>query len=142
MVNKTKNERLAQINGYIKNTLLEVLSIEFIDVGDTYLKATMPVTSKVHQPMGFLHGGASIALAETLGSYLSLICVDAEKYSVFGLELAANHVKSKREGKVTGIAKMRHKGRTTHLVMIDIVDEEGQLISAVKMSNIIIPKKK
>ena len=140
-MNKSNKERLDQVNSYVKNTLLETLDITFIEIDEDTLVATMPVTPKVHQPMGYLHGGASIALAETLGSYLSFTCVDVEKFNVFGLEVSANHIKAKREGLVKGIAKLRHKGRTTHLINIDIIDEEGKLISVVKMTNIVVPKK-
>lgn len=133
-------ELLRQINHFSKNTLMETLQIDFVEVGEDYLIATMPVTSKVHQPMGYLHGGASIALAESLGSCLSHISIDDNKYHVFGLEVSANHIKSKREGYVKGTAKIRHKGKTTHLVNIEIVDEQENLISIIKMTNIVVPK--
>ncbi len=139
---KIEEERLKKINSFSKNTLMETLEIDFVEIGEDELVATMPVNSRVHQPMGYLHGGATIAMAESLGSCLSHISVDAEKYNVFGLEVSANHIKSKREGYVKGTAKIRHKGRTTQLVHIEIVDEEGNLISVVKMTNIVVPKKK
>lgn len=140
---KIQEEKLKKINYFSENTLMRTLQIEFIEIGNDYLVATMPVNSKVYQPMGYLHGGATIALAESLGSCLSHIMVDdAENYNVFGLEVAANHIKSKREGHVKGIAKIRHKGKTTHLVLIEVQDETGNLISTVKMTNIIVPKKK
>ncbi|MFV0530783.1 MAG: PaaI family thioesterase [Flavobacteriales bacterium] len=144
-MNEIEKERLKQINHFSKKTLMETLQIEFTEVGKEYLVATMPVTPRVHQPMGYLHGGASIALAESLGSCLSHISIaaeDVENYNVFGLEVSANHIKSKREGYVKGIAKMRHKGRTTHLINIEIFDEKGNLISMVKMTNIVVSKKK
>ncbi len=137
-----KAQILSMINQFSKNTLMDTLQIEFINYEEGYLEAIMPVSSKVHQPMGFLHGGASIALAESLGSCLSHVSVNQETSNVFGLEVSANHIKSKKEGIVKGIAKLRHKGKTTHLVNIDIVDEDGNLISVIKMTNIVVPKKK
>ncbi len=136
-----EKERLIQINQISRNTLMETLDIEFVSIQEDCLSATMPVTSKVHQPMEYLHGGATIALAESLGSCLSHLNIDTENYTVFGLELSANHIKSKREGKVKGTARIRHKGKTTHLVTIEVVDEEENLISVIKMTNIVVPKR-
>ncbi len=139
-MNEIERKYLAQINASSEHTLMQTLGIEFVEKGKDYLVATMPVTSKVHQPMGYLHGGASIALAESLGSCLSFTCIDTKKYTVFGLEVSANHIKSKREGVVKGTAKLRHQGKTTHLVNIEIVDKDENLISVVKMTNIVVPK--
>ena len=135
-------EKIDTINQISQNTLIETLNIIFTECDENTLKATMPVNSVVHQPFGYLHGGASIALAETLGSYLSFLHVDTEQYNVFGLEVAANHLRAKKSGLLTGTAKLRHKGRTTHLVQIDIVDEENKLVCAVKMTNIVVKKEK
>src|SRR5690606_11277469 len=110
-----------------KNTLMETLEIEFIEVGEDFLKAKMPVNPKVHQPMGLLHGGASVALAESVGSAASLMFVDVSKYEVRGIEISANHLKSKKEGTVFGTAKIIHKGRTIHLWEIKITDENDNL---------------
>lgn len=126
----------------VKNTLMEVLDIKFIDVGVDYLVAQMPVNSKTHQPDGVLHGGASVALAESVGSAASHIFVDLEAYYVRGIEISANHLKSKRDGIVTATAKPIHKGRTTNLWEIKITDEEDNLISLCKLTTIILPKRK
>ena len=96
---------LAQLNS-AKNTLVEHLGIEFIERGDDYLKARMPVDHRTVQPMGLLHGGASVALAETLGSSGAYLCVDPAKYVVVGLEINANHVRAVRDGWVTGTAQI------------------------------------
>lgn len=124
-----------------KNTLMETLKIEFVDVGEDFVIAKMPVNSNVHQPYGILHGGATAALAETVGSCASALFVDAKTKIVKGIELSINHLKSKREGTVFGIAKPIHKGRTTHLWEIRIVDENEQLISICKLTNIVLDKK-
>lgn len=125
---------------YSKNTLMETLQIEYIDVGEDFLTAKMPVNSRVHQPMGLLHGGASVALAESVGSAASMFFVDSKLFEVRGIEISANHLKSKREGEVTATARIIHKGSRLHLWEIKITDEEGKLISLCKLSNMILPK--
>jgi len=140
-MNHTPEEFLSQINKFCKNTLIELLEIEFIEVGKDFLKAKMPVTSKVHQPMGLLHGGASVALAESVGSSASLLFVDIEKYEVRGIEISANHLKSKKEGTIFATAKIIHKGKTIHLWEIKITDEQDQLISLCKLTNIVLERK-
>lgn len=127
-------------NTFSKNTLMETLKIEYIDAGADFITAKMPVTPAVHQPMGLLHGGASVALAESVGSAASHIFIDTDKFIVKGLEISANHLKSKRDGEVFATAKMMHKGRTTHLWEIRIVDENNNLISLCKMTNIVLAK--
>jgi len=136
-----KAKILQYCNDVSKNTLMETLEIEFIDVGEDFLKAKMPVNSRIHQPMGLLHGGASVALAESVGSAASMLFVDAEKQEVRGIEISANHLRSKREGTVFATAKMIHQGRSLHLWEIKIEDEEGKLICLCKLSNIVLPKK-
>ncbi len=135
-----KEEILKICNNFSKGTLMETLAIEYIDVGKDFLTAKMPVTPKVHQPMGILHGGASVALAESVGSAASHIFIDTDKFVVKGLEISANHLKSKREGTVFATAKILHKGRTTHLWEIRIVDENEVLISLCKLTNIVLEK--
>lgn len=125
----------------MKNTLMHTLSIVYTDLGDDFLVAQMPVTPTVHQPAGLLHGGASVALAESVGSAASHLFIDNEKFEVRGIEIAANHLKSVRNGIVTATAKPIHKGRTTHLWEIRITDEQGNLISICKLTNIILEKK-
>jgi len=136
-----KVKTLAFINGFMTNTLMETLDIVYVDIGDDYLVATMPVTPRVHQPMGLLHGGASLALAESVGSTASHFLIDRDKYEVRGIEISGNHIKSVKEGLVTATAKVLHKGRRTHLWEIRIVNEKGELISLCKLTNIVLPKK-
>ncbi len=132
--------QLDQLNRMSKNTLMELLDIRYTSIGDDELVATMPVNSKVHQPMGLLHGGASVALAESVGSTASHLFIDTTKYEIRGIEISANHLKSKKSGIVTAIAKNIHKGKRTHLWEIKIVDENHQLISLCKLTNIVLPK--
>lgn len=140
----TKAEILDLFNKGNKNTLMETLSIEYTDVSlePPMLKATMPVNPKVHQPAGLLHGGATAALAESLGSASSFMLIDREKFSVVGIELSCNHLRSKTEGMVEALAKVIHQGRSTHLWEIEVRDEQGRLISHCKLTNMVIPKRK
>ena len=133
---------LAAFNATVPNTLMETLNMRYIDVDAEkgMVKVEMPVTPRVHQPMGLLHGGASAALAESVGSASSVLYVDREKYAVLGIELSCNHIRSKREGMVYGIAQILHKGHTTHLWEIRVEDEEGKLISHCKLTNIVVAK--
>lgn len=137
-----KEQILKGMNERCKNTLMETLDIEYVDVGEGYLTAKMPVSSKVHQPFGQLHGGATAALAETVASTASFFFLEDKDQLVNGIELTINHVKSKREGEVFATAKCIHKGRTTQLWEVQIVDEEGNLISICKMTSIVLKKKR
>ena len=137
-----KEKTIAMCNLYAKNTLMQTLEIEYIDAGPDFLVAKMPVNSKVHQPMGLLHGGATVALAESVGSAASLLLVDFKEHEVRGIEISANHLKSKKEGMVYGTARIIHKGRTLHLWEIKITDEENNLISICKLTNMILQRKK
>ncbi|MDE0599991.1 MAG: hotdog fold thioesterase, partial [Dokdonia donghaensis] len=114
---------------------METLDIKYIDFGEDFLVAQMPVTPKVHQPDGVLHGGAMVALAESVGSAASFMFLD-QAHTIRGIEISANHVKSKREGMVYAKATFIHKGRTTQLWNIDVVDEEDNLISKCKLTTI------
>ena len=136
----TKEQLLKKANAICSNTLMETLEITFVDVGRDYLVAKMPVSPKVHQPDGVLHGGASVALAESVGSAASYMFLDAENFMIRGLEISANHVKSVRTGFVYAKASILHKGRTTQLWQIRITNEEDQLISLVKLTTIALPK--
>jgi uncharacterized protein (TIGR00369 family) len=133
---------LKAFNDSSKNTLMERLDIEYIDFGEDFLKAKMPVNPNVHQPLGQLHGGATAALAESVGSAASNFFIDRENQFVNGIQLSINHLKSKREGEVFATATIIHKGKTTHLWEVKIVDEAENLISMAKMTNIILSKKK
>ena len=137
----TKEEILELSKKVCKNTLMETLEIEFTEIGDDYLIAKMPVTSRVHQPDGVLHGGASVALAESVGSMASYVFLDTEKFYIRGIEISANHLKSISEGVVFARASFIHKGRTTQLFEIRITDEDQNLISIVKLTTIALPKK-
>jgi 1,4-dihydroxy-2-naphthoyl-CoA hydrolase len=136
----TKEEILAGCNKLCKNTLMETLNIEFIDAGANMLVARMPVTPKVHQPDGVLHGGASVALAESVGSAGAYIFLDAEDIIIRGIEISANHVKSIKEGYVYAKASLLHKGRTTQLWHIRITNENDELISFVKLTTLTLRK--
>jgi 1,4-dihydroxy-2-naphthoyl-CoA hydrolase len=137
-----KDKMLQYCNEFSKNTLMETLNIEYIDAGEGFLVAKMPVNSSVHQPMGLLHGGASVALAESVGSTASHFFINKEEQEVRGIEISANHLKSIREGVVFGTARIIHKGRTLHLWEIKITDEAGNLISLCKLTNIVLNKEK
>ncbi len=134
-------ELLKAFNARNKNTLMETLDIEYVAIGDDFLTAKMPVSPKVHQPYGQLHGGATAALAETVGSAASNFFIDSKEQFVNGIQLSINHIKSKREGVVFATAKNIHKGKTTHLWEVKIVDEDDNLISIAKMTNIILAKR-
>lgn len=137
-----REKALQMCRHFSKNTLMETLEIEFTDAAEGYLVATMPVTPKVHQPMGLLHGGASVALAESVGSAASIMFINTEIQEVRGIEISANHLRSKRDGVVTGTAKIIHQGRSLHLWEVKITDEQGRLISLCKITNMVLPKKK
>jgi uncharacterized protein (TIGR00369 family) len=137
----TKEEVLAKCNAASKNTLMETLSIEVIDYGFDFLTARMPVNSKVFQPDGVLHGGATVALAESVGSFAAHIFIDTEAFFVRGIEISANHIKSVKEGFIYAKATFLHKGRTTQLLDIKVTDDNHNLISVCKLSTISLPKK-
>jgi 1,4-dihydroxy-2-naphthoyl-CoA hydrolase len=116
------------LNKWSANTLAEQLGISFTVIGEDYLEATMPVDRRTHQPLGLLHGGASVALAETMGSVAATLCVDGTKHYCVGLEINANHIKSAREGFVTGVVKPVHVGRKTQVWEIRISNQIGELV--------------
>ncbi len=138
----SKTQVLAIANKSSKNTLMETLEIEVVDYGEDFLVSRMPVTPRVHQPDGVLHGGATAALAESVGSFASHIFLDSENLMIRGLEITANHLKSISSGYVYAKATFLHKGRTTQLLDIRVTDEDGNLISLCKLSTISLPKKK
>ncbi len=137
----TNPEILAACNKMCQNTLMETLDIEFTEIGDNYLVARMPVTPKVHQPDGVLHGGASVALAESVGSAGAFVFLNSNDVVIRGIEIAANHVKSVRDGYVYAHATVVHKGRTTQLWQIKITTEDGTLVSLIKLTTLTLPKK-
>jgi 1,4-dihydroxy-2-naphthoyl-CoA hydrolase len=113
---------LEEVNAFNKNTLMQQLGIECIEIGDTYVVATMPVDHRTHQPMGLLHGGASAALIESIGSMGSTLLIDLSKEVPVGLEVNANHVSGIKEGFVRAVGKVIHAGKKTHLWQVDIFD--------------------
>ena len=133
---KNKEQLLAACNAICKNTLMETLEIEFIDLTEDVLTARMPVTSKVHQPDGVLHGGASVALAESIGSAAAIVFLGKENSTIRGLEISANHIKSISDGFVYAKATALHRGKTTQLWQIRIENEAAELISLVKLTTI------
>jgi len=138
----TKEDMIAQANSICKSTLMETLNIEFTDFGDDFVIAKMPVNPRVHQPAGVLHGGATVALAESVGSFAAHIFIDNDKYFVRGIEIAANHFKSIAEGTIYAKAKFIHKGRTTQHFDIKVTDDDNQLIASCKLTTITLPKSK
>lgn len=138
----SKEDILAQANQICKNTLMETLRIEFIDFGDNSIVARMPVNSRVYQPDGVLHGGATVALAESVGSFAAHIFTNLQEYFVRGIEINANHIKSVSEGYVYAKASFVHKGKTTQLLEIKITDDNDNLVSLCKLTTISLPIKK
>lgn len=137
----SKEEILRRCNAICKNTLMETLGIEFVDVDENSITARMPVNSRVHQPDGVLHGGASVALAESVGSAGVFVFLNRHDMMVRGIEISANHLKSVKEGYVDAVASLVHKGKTLQLWQIRILNSEGELISLVKLTTITIPPK-
>ena len=136
-----KEKILKVCNEVCENTLMQTLDIRFTDVGENFLEAEMPVNAKVHQPDGVLHGGATVALAESVASAATYVFLDAQEYMVRGIEISANHLRSIAEGKVIARASILHKGRTTQLWEIVVKDTENRLISHCKLTTIALPKK-
>lgn len=137
-----KEALLIQANAVCENTLMETLNIEFIDFGNDFVVARMPVNSRVHQPDGVLHGGATVALAETTGSFAAHMFLNQKETFVRGIEISANHIKSVKEGYVYAKASFIHKGRTTQLFDIRITDENDNLVSLCKLTTVSLPKSK
>lgn len=131
---------LNELNNPAAPNLVTHLGIEFTEVGDDYLKARMPVDHRTHQPMGLLHGGASVALAETMGSAGAFLAVDHAKYNVVGLEINANHIRGVRSGFVIGTARPLHIGKTTQVWEIRITDEADKLVAISRLTIAILTK--
>jgi 1,4-dihydroxy-2-naphthoyl-CoA hydrolase len=137
-----KEKALKMCNDYCRNTLMDTLEITYTNAGEDFLEAKMPVNPRVHQPMGLLHGGATVALAESVGSAASLMFVNPELQEVRGIEISANHLRSKRDGIVTATARIVHQGRSVHLWEIRVTDEQDRLISLCKITNMVLPRKR
>lgn len=136
----SKEKLLHQANKVCKGNLMETLQIEFIDAGDDYIIAKMPVNKRVYQPDGVLHGGATAALAETVGSFAAHIFLDTDTYFVRGIDLSAQHVKSVKEGFVYAKAKCIHSGRTTQVFDIKVTNDSNEIVSLCKLTTITLPK--
>jgi len=130
--------QLAALNALSRDTAIGALGIEFVDIGDDHLVATMPVDARTVQPYGLLHGGASVLLAETLGSSAGNMCV-AEGQRCVGLEINANHLRAVREGRVTGTARPLHIGRSTQVWEIRIEDARGRLACISRLTLAVVP---
>ena len=131
---------LEKLNAVSKDTLMGHLSIEYIEVGDHFLVARMPVNNTTRQPMGILHGGAALALSESVGSALSAISIDLLHFDVKGMEINANHIRSVKDGYVTAYAKFLHKGKLTHIVEIKVLNQHSKLVTICRLTNVIIEK--
>ncbi len=135
-------EELAKVNAFNQNTLIEHLGIKITKVTDTEVRGTMPVDKRTHQPLGLLHGGANVALIESLGSIGSSLIVGMSKEYPVGLEVNANHVGAVKSGSVLGVAEIVHKGKKTHVWKVDVFDEESnRLVCTGRLSVMIIQKK-
>jgi uncharacterized protein (TIGR00369 family) len=128
-----------KLNSFCKDSFISFLGIEFLDYGNDFIEARMPVGDKL-QPMGFLHGGASLALAETIASAGSFLLVDPDKYDVFGLQVSGNHISTISEGMLFSRAEIIHKGRTTHVWDVKIKGDNGKLISVTRVTIMIVKK--
>ena len=136
-----KSAVLERLNASSQNTLMQTLEIEYIDIGEDFLTASMPVSPRVHQPDGVLHGGATVALAETVGSAASHVLLGSKETVIRGIEISANHLKSVTSGIVHAKAVLTHKGKTLQLWDIEVRDEENRLISKCKLSTICLKRR-
>jgi 1,4-dihydroxy-2-naphthoyl-CoA hydrolase len=128
------------LNRLSKNTMAETIGISFTAIGEDYLEATMPVDARTHQPFGLLHGGASVALAETMGSVAAHCCVDFEKQFCVGLEINANHLKGVRDGFVKGVTKPIHIGKKTQVWEIKITNAKDELVCISRITMAVLDK--
>ncbi|MFB9067596.1 hotdog fold thioesterase [Pseudofulvimonas gallinarii] len=132
---------LDELNAYRRDCLVGHLGIDLIELGDDVLRGTMPVDARTRQPFGLLHGGASVALAETLGSLAAWLCLDdPQRQAAVGLEINANHVRAVRSGIVTGTARPEHLGRSTHVWSIRIEDEASRLVCLSRLTMAIVER--
>lgn len=130
-----------ELNDKWRGHIVNHIGIEYTEIGDDFLCGKMPVDTRTMQPMGILHGGASVVLAETLGSVASILCVDTSKYITVGLDINANHVRSVSSGYVYGTAKAIHVGRSTQIWQIEITNEENKLVCTSRLTIAVIDKK-
>ena len=130
---------LAYLNAMRKNTICEVLDITFDAFDDNSITASMVVDHRTHQPFGLLHGGASVVLAETLGSMASYMCIDQKQFYCVGIEVNANHLRGVRSGRVSAVARPVHRGRTTHVWDIRLTDDTGKLTCISRLTIAVVP---
>ena len=130
---------LAYLNAMRKNTMCEVLDITFDAFDDNSITASMVVDHRTHQPFGLLHGGASVVLAETLGSMASYMCIDQKQFYCVGIEVNANHLRGVRSGRVSAVARPVHRGRTTHVWDIRLTDDSGKLTCISRLTIAVVP---
>ncbi|MBN1598993.1 MAG: PaaI family thioesterase [Bacteroidales bacterium] len=130
-----------EINQFCRNSFIDFLNIDFLDFGENFIEAKMPVKKNKLQPMGVLHGGVSLALAETVASAGSFLLIDNERYDVLGLQVTGNHVATVNSGEIIGRAEIVHKGSSTHIWDVKISTPDNKLISVARVTNIIIEKK-
>jgi 1,4-dihydroxy-2-naphthoyl-CoA hydrolase len=136
-----KQFSVAQLNERGNHSMSDFLGIQFTEIGDNFIKASMPVTNKIKQPIGIVHGGANVVLAETLASTAANCVIDIEHFYCVGLEINANHIRSVREGYVTATTTPLHLGRSTQVWEIKIIDEAGQLTCVSRMTATVMAKK-
>lgn len=136
---KLKVHPLEELNKFAANTMLQVLDIKITGISEDYIEATMPVDKRTHQVYGILHGGASVVLAETLGSMGAMLTIDQSKYHCVGIDVNANHIKAVRTGTVTGRATPLHTGRSTQVWQIEIKNEQGELVCISRLTVAVVP---
>jgi len=129
-----------QLREFSRDTLADTIGIQVTEIGPDFLRATMPVTPRTHQPMGVLHGGASVALAETVGSVAASLCVDRDKYICLGQEINANHLRPVAAGIVTATARPFHIGKRSHVWSIEIRDEQERLVCVSRLTMAVVDK--
>jgi 1,4-dihydroxy-2-naphthoyl-CoA hydrolase len=132
---------LAELNAQSAGTMVEALGIEFTEIGGDFLRGRMPVDQRTRQPFGLLHGGASVALAETLGSVAANLCLDPERAQAVGLDINANHLRAVTEGHVIGTARALHIGRSTQVWEIRIETGDGRLVCIARLTMAVTPKR-
>lgn len=135
-----KEFSIEDLNRRGKNTMIEFLNIEFIEIGDDFLKATMPINERTKQPIGILHGGANVVLAETIASTAANSVVDPTQFYCVGLEINANHIRSVKEGLVTAVTSPIHLGRTTQIWQINIFNDAGKQTCISRMTASVLAK--
>lgn len=137
-----KDVRIEDLNSLMGNTMASFLDLRFTEIGDDYVKMSMPVTQKTKQPYGYIHGGANCVLIETIGSIASAMVIDIEKFYCVGIEINANHLRSVTGGEVTATARPLHLGRTTHVWEVKIHTGEGKLSCAGRLTVAILDHKR